>query len=34
MRKDRGKPEEKNYSVKKALYTMKYHEKVDVGYYS
>ena len=23
-----------NYSVKKAIYTMKYHEKVDVGYYS
>ena len=28
------KREKKNYSVKKAIYTMKYHEKVDVGYYS
>ena len=32
--KDRGKREKKNYSVKKEIYTVKYHEKVDVGYYS
>ena len=29
-----GKREKKNYTVKKAIYTMKYHEKVDVSYYS
>ena len=34
QKKKQKKKEKKNYSVKKAIYTMKYHEKVDVGYYS